>query len=94
MIQIDKPLFYDESEILNLYKENLRFAFHVESKDGGETKNDPSYVKMLARLWRATNGVATEQVLDLHPCTDEDLSKFAPPTPEAKTLLDQIQKSD
>ena len=86
----EKQLFYDETERLDFDQDDLHIAFNVESKDGSETKDDPRYVKMFARLFTVKDGVATEQVLDLHPCTDSDLAAFPPPSPEAKHILDKI----
>ena len=64
---LQKQLFYDETERLDFQESEVHIAFNVESLDGGETKNDPRYVKMLARLFTVKNGVSSEQVLDLHP---------------------------
>lgn len=90
----EKQLFYDETERLDLHKDEIHIAFNVESLNGSETKDDPRYVKMLARLFTVKDGISSEQVLDLHPCTDEDLAAFPPPSPEAKYILNRIQSSE
>ena len=42
-------------------------------------KSDPTYIKWFARKFVSTDGVITNEVLPMHPCTEEDFAKFYPP---------------
>ena len=49
--------FYDGSDKLNLNQANFRFAFTFIGKNNYELKNDPRYVKIMARVWTQKDGV-------------------------------------
>ena len=53
-------------------------AFTFEGENDFMRKDDPRYVKVLARLWTKTNGVKTERILNFHKCTQDDYNEFFP----------------
>ena len=57
----------------------VQFAFGVEGYLDGELKEDPRYVKGIARIRGQRNGVKYEKLLKYHKCTDSDWDSFAPP---------------
>ena len=54
-------------------------AFAVEGYLDNEIKDDPRYVKWIARIFGATKDQGTyEKIKEVHKCTEEDYSKFSP----------------
>ena len=66
------PSYYSATDRFYLNEANFRMAFSVEGYLDGENKNDPDYVKWFVRVFGKTNGVAYEQMIPHHKCTDED----------------------
>ena len=73
---------------------DYRIAFSFEGYYDKELKNDPRYVKVLARIRTQTNGEVTEKVLNFHLCTIEDYNEFYPVAPKSKQLLDEIRQDE
>lgn len=65
--------YYDGNDKLNFNEANFRFAFTFVGKEDLKRKDDPRYVKILARLWTQKDGIKSEKILDYHLCTAEDL---------------------
>ena len=65
--------YYDEFDQYNLNEVNYRLAFAFEGENDSKLKNDPRYVKMIARFWHRKNAVKGETILNFHKCTPEDL---------------------
>lgn len=78
---------FDSGYIFNFESYNIRFAFGVEGFFDKQTKDDPRYVKGLARFWGYKEGRSYERIYPYHKCTAEDFARFAPPAPEAEGLL-------
>ncbi len=51
-------------------------AFSVEGYSDKKNKDDPRYVKLMARMVYKDNGEAKDKVLKLHKCTEKDWNKF------------------
>ena len=86
--------FYDGSDKLNLNQANFRFAFTFIGKNNYELKNDPRYVKMMARLWTQKDGAKSERVINYHKCTSEDWKEFYPVDNKNKAFVDQIKNDE
>jgi len=84
---------FDSSEVLNYRDQGLRFAFAVEGYWDEELKNDPKYVRTMARLVGKRKGVYYEEILNFHLCTDADYAEFAPPSAEGATMLEAIKEN-
>ena len=65
----------------------FKMAFTVEGYYDPRIKDDPKYVKLLARLLTKTDGKSSQKILNLHKCTDSDWKEFDEP---AKGIKDQI----
>ena len=65
--------FYSASNGLNLNQAKFRFAI-AAGDFYNEPRNDPRYIKWIARMDSWRDGVQTEIVLNTHTCTDEDYS--------------------
>ena len=55
-----------------------RIAFSFEGEADKKLKNDPRYVKILARTLRSIDNVLSETILSYHKCTDKDWDDFYP----------------
>ena len=71
----------DSSAVVDLYAENIRFAFGVEGYKDQQFKDDPRYVKPIIRTVTNKSGVRDEKILKFQKCTVEDYDQFAPPGP-------------
>ena len=71
--------FYDSSTKVNFNEIGFKMAFSVEGYLDSKIKDDPRYVKLLARIFYKTDGREHEKVLALHKCTNEDWSEFDEP---------------
>ena len=69
----------DSSLVFNFRDREWRFAFAIEGFLDKEPKEDPRYVKGLARLMWKREGVDGETVIPYHNCSPEELDAFAPP---------------
>ena len=72
------PDHFDASDGLDLQKERYRIAFSFEGADDDTLKDDPRYVKLMARNRTKINQVKSEEILDIHKCTDQDFNEFYP----------------
>ena len=72
-------------------KSGYRIAFSFEGEFDHELKDDPRYVKILARLWTQKNAVKSETILSYHKCTSEDLEEFYPLATKSRKLYNSIQ---
>ena len=63
---------YDKTDKLDLNEINYRIAFSFEGENDSKLKDDPRYVKILARAVRRVDNVLSETVLDFHKCTSKD----------------------
>ena len=63
---------YDKTDKLDLNEINYRIAFSFEGESDRKLKNDPKYVKILARAVRRVDNVLSETVLGFHKCTSKD----------------------
>ena len=77
--ELKETNFYDFNTRINLNDIGYKMAFTVEGYLDGKIKDDPKYVKLLARMVYITDGEAHEKVLTLHKCTDKDWSSFDEP---------------
>ena len=57
---------FDQSNKLNLYRENFRLAFSFEGENDQELKDNEDYVKIMARFWNQKNSERTEIILKHH----------------------------
>ena len=62
-------------------------AWTVEGYLDKKRKDDPRYVKLLARILYITDDKAHEKILSVHECTDADWSEFPQP---ARGMEDQV----
>ena len=44
-----------------------------------EPKSDPNYMRWVARFRKVDNGLATEENIPLHVCSDEEIASFDEP---------------
>ena len=49
--------YYGNEDVINLYENGFRMAFAIEGYYDQKLKDDPEYVKLLARLWILDHGV-------------------------------------
>ena len=56
----------------------IDIAFAFEGEDDSKLKDDPRYVKMIARFWNRIDAVKSETILNFHKCTPEDYNEFYP----------------
>ena len=62
--------YYNSGDHLNLTDIDFRFAFTIEGVFGRESKIDPRYTKLIARLRGSKNGTQLETRLGYHDCTE------------------------
>ena len=74
--QHTKTSYYDFSEVVNVDEIGFKFAFSVEGYFDKEQKNDPRYVKYMARVRGIYEGRPYERILPIHECTEEDWAEF------------------
>ena len=77
--QIRESNFYDFNTRININEIGFKMAFSVEGYLDKKNKDDPRYVKLMARMVYKVNGEAQEKVLKLHKCTEKDWSEFDQP---------------
>ena len=56
---------------LDLTEAKFNIAFAIEGYIDGQLKNDPRYVKYMARIFTKTNGVDGETIVPFDFCTPE-----------------------
>ena len=72
------PNAIDGKTMISLNDINFRFAFSIVGYYDRQLKNDPRYVKWLARFNRNIDGVGYQRMIGLHKCTENDLTEFYP----------------
>ena len=77
--EITEHNFYDYTTQIDLDEIGFKMAFTVEGYLDSQIKDDPKYVKLMARMFYKTDGKQSEKILNLHKCTDNDWSQFAEP---------------
>ena len=85
--EIRESNFYDYHTRININEIGFKMAWAVEGYLDGKIKDDPKYVKLLARIVYKTDNKKHEKILSLHKCTDEDWDDFDEP---AKGMEDQL----
>ena len=70
--------YYGAYDSINMKETNQRFAFAYLNYDTKELKDDPRYVKIIARMYIKENGNHREVILPTHRCTDKDYAQFNP----------------
>lgn len=83
--------FYDFNTRVKMSEIGFKMAFSVEGYFDGKIKDDPRYVKLMARMYYKTDGRAHEKILSLHKCTDKDWSEFDEPARGMQDQLDNIK---
>ena len=68
--------YYDYTTRINFNDIGFKMAYSVEGYLDNKIKDDPRYVKLLARIFYKTDGKQHEKILDLHKCTEKDWSEF------------------
>ena len=54
----------------------------AENFDTGEFMSDPRYVRWVTAFWEKKDGKWITDWYLMHPCSEEELSKFMPPIDE------------
>ena len=72
---------YDFTDKIDLNEINYRIAFSFVGASTKKLKDDPRYVKILARTVRRVDTKLSETILGLHKCTDKDWEQFYPIAP-------------
>lgn len=62
--------FYDFNTRINLNEIDFKMAFTVEGYQDKKIKDDPRYVKFIARMYYRIDGVKSYKLLDVHKCSD------------------------
>lgn len=83
--------FYDYTTQIDLSEIGFKMAFTVEGYLDSKIKDNPKYVKLLARMFYKTDGKQSEKILNMHKCTENDWSQFAEPARGQKDQLDAIK---
>ena len=78
--------FYGPDKIVDLKESNVRFAFNIEGFLDGETKNDPRYVKYIARNYGKKNGVLFEHLYEIHICSENELNEIGVPSRDSTSV--------
>ena len=66
----------------------MAFSFIGESDK--IMRDDPRYVKIIARFWQKADGQKKEVILKYHKCTSDDYTQFYPITPKQKSVYNEI----
>ena len=61
--------FYDYNTRISLKEIGFKIAFSIENYLSSKIRDDPRYVKVLARVFYKIEGRQTEKILTLHKCT-------------------------
>ena len=67
-----------KDEHFNTNEPGFMMAFGIEYFGVG-TRNDPRYIKWVARHFLIEDGKTNINYIPLHPCTEEDFTQFYPP---------------
>ena len=82
----------DEQNPINLNAMGFRAAFAFEGFVDNELKDDPRFVKNIARYIVKKDFVWTRTNLPFHKCSDEELAQFSPINPlQEDTLQKRMQ---
>ena len=71
------PYFYSNTDKFFLKENGVMMAFAVEGYLDRKTKDDPRYVKYIARVVGVDHGHPYEQILPVRKCTEADYEKFS-----------------
>ena len=78
---------------LKLNETDFHIAIAVNDAVTGDFKHSAKYVDWMAIVWRSENGAyRREAVTGMHPCTQEEYSKFYKPTPAAEIPFQRFKK--
>ncbi len=72
------PSYFDVTETVNVNEIGFRFAFTLENFLDNTKKDDPQFIKWLARLYYRNDSKWYEKILPFHKCTAKDFSDFFP----------------
>ena len=61
--------YFDSSEVIDIKRKKIRFAFGIEGFLDKQLKNDSRFVKNLVRMWGKKGGVEYEKLIPYHRCT-------------------------
>ena len=76
--QAEIPSFFDSEFKFNLYDNNYRIAFGVQSYFTKDSKDDPNFVRWTANLVKEVDGKRSEKQIKFHKCVQEDFDQFYP----------------
>lgn len=74
-----EPDVFDQNDAMNLNEIGFRLAFSVRGFYDKQLKDDPRYVKYLAKIEGIKDGESFDKRIPFHKCTDEDWNEFPPP---------------
>ena len=78
IIETEFPNAFDDKAMIKLNDINFRFAFSIVGFYDRELKDDPKFVRWIARHYGEKNGEHFENMIGLHKCTKEDFVDFYP----------------
>lgn len=82
--------FYDQNTRLRLGDLDFSIAFTIEGYLDKKAKNDPKFVKTMARIVTYTDGVSSERFIPFSKCTKAQLDRFSPPAHGMQEQIDKI----
>ena len=82
--------YYGTHEPVNMG--DFKIAVAVRGDSDGQIKNDPRYIKWIARM-RNFEGGESETPMPLHECSESDLEKFYPLDKNSQKLYDDLKIS-
>ena len=85
---------YDFTDVIDLNEINYRIAFSFVNSFDKKLRDDPRYVKILARSVRRIDGTLSETILGFHKCEEKDWEKFYPVTLKSQALFDKFEKDE
>ena len=83
--------YYKGEDSVDLSAINFRMAFTVESYIDKQMKKDSRYIKWFIRQKSIVGGEDVENILEFHPCTEEDYAQFYPIETRQESLLNKIK---
>ena len=84
---------YDENDRFVPVDENFMLAFTLEDYLTGEVKDDPRYIKLIARIATQTGGESNDFEIGFHKCTEEDYASFMPPNKGSRGPIEKIKNN-
>ena len=91
--QVLQKNHFTENERFVPLNENFRFAFTLEDYLTAEVKDDPKYIKLIARIASQTGGESQNREIRYHKCTEEDYADFMPPNKDTIGPLERIKSN-